>query len=64
MKFGEIVVEGVDDFMLGAIDVVVAVDLCGICGIDIYIFDGEFGPTGYPIVLGHEFVGEVVVLGS
>jgi 2-desacetyl-2-hydroxyethyl bacteriochlorophyllide A dehydrogenase len=60
---GEIAVEGVDDPTPGARDVVVAVDACGICGTDIHILDGEFGPTGYPIVPGHEFAGEVVAVG-
>lgn len=45
-------------------EVVVAVDACGICGTDQHIFDGEFAPTPYPIVPGHEFSGEVVALGD
>ena len=57
---GEIAVEGVEDPTPGARDVVVAVDACGICGTDIHIVEGEFGPTGYPIVPGHEFAGGVI----
>jgi 2-desacetyl-2-hydroxyethyl bacteriochlorophyllide A dehydrogenase len=60
---GSISVERVDDPTPEAGEVVVAVDSCGICGTDIHILDGEFGPTGYPIVPGHEFAGEVVALG-
>ena len=48
----------------GPDDVVVAVEACGICGTDIHIYDGEFAPTPYPIVPGHEFCGEVVAAGS
>ncbi|MFH8789185.1 alcohol dehydrogenase catalytic domain-containing protein [Streptomyces roseoverticillatus] len=36
----------------------------GICGTDIHIVDGEFAPTPYPIIPGHEFTGEVVALGA
>jgi 2-desacetyl-2-hydroxyethyl bacteriochlorophyllide A dehydrogenase len=43
--------------------VVVEVGACGICGTDLHIADGEFPPTPYPIVPGHEFAGHVVELG-
>src|SRR5262249_56459473 len=36
------------------------VDGCGIWGSDLDIYDGDFAPTPYPIVPGHEFCGEVV----
>lgn len=44
--------------------VVIAVDACGICGTDLHILDGDFAPTPYPIVPGHEFCGEVVASGG
>lgn len=31
---------------------------CGICGTDVHIHDGRL-PTGYPSIIGHEFVGRV-----
>jgi NADPH2:quinone reductase len=34
------------------------------CGTDVQIAEGEFPPTPYPIVPGHEFAGEVVAVGS
>lgn len=34
----------------------------GVCGTDLHLHDGEFGPT-YPLTPGHEFVGEVVEAG-
>jgi 2-desacetyl-2-hydroxyethyl bacteriochlorophyllide A dehydrogenase len=48
----------------GPDDVLVKVGACGICGTDIHIIDGEFPPTVYPIVIGHEFGGEVVAVGE
>ena len=42
----------------------VKVEACGICGTDIHVLRGEFAPTRYPIVPGHEFCGEVVAIGS
>ena len=48
----------------GPDEVVVKVGACGICGTDIHIIDGEFPPTVYPIVIGHEFGGEVSAVGE
>ncbi|MBA2595898.1 MAG: zinc-dependent alcohol dehydrogenase family protein [Chloroflexia bacterium] len=48
----------------GPDDVVIRVGACGICGTDIHIIDGEFPPTVYPIVIGHEFGGDVVAVGA
>jgi 2-desacetyl-2-hydroxyethyl bacteriochlorophyllide A dehydrogenase len=45
-------------------EVIVRVEFCGICGTDLHIVAGEFPPTPYPIVPGHEFAGEVVAVGS
>ncbi|WP_461144836.1 zinc-dependent alcohol dehydrogenase family protein [Salinifilum aidingensis] len=45
-------------------ELVVRVGACGICGTDVHIADGEFPPTPYPIVPGHEFAGEVVAVGA
>ncbi|WP_221446009.1 zinc-dependent alcohol dehydrogenase family protein [Lipingzhangella halophila] len=44
--------------------VVVRVGACGICGTDLHIADGEFPPSPYPLVPGHEFSGEIVETGS
>jgi NADPH2:quinone reductase len=44
-------------------EVVVKVESCGICGTDLHILAGEFPPTPYPIIPGHEFSGTVVVRG-
>ena len=59
----ELSVKQIGDPMPRAGEVVVMVDACGICGTDIHVLRGEFAPTQYPIVPGHEFCGEVVALG-
>jgi 2-desacetyl-2-hydroxyethyl bacteriochlorophyllide A dehydrogenase len=45
-------------------EAVIKVEACGICGTDIHVLRGEFAPTRYPIVPGHEFCGEVVAVGG
>ena len=43
--------------------VLLKVLVAGICGTDFHIHDGEFGPS-YPLIPGHEIVGEVIAQGS
>jgi D-arabinitol dehydrogenase (NADP+) len=43
-------------------EVLLKVVVAGVCGTDLHLHLGEFGPT-YPLTPGHEFVGEVVALG-
>lgn len=57
-------VQNVPDPTPGPGEVVVRVDAVGVCGTDAHIADGEFPPTPYPIVPGHEFAGSVVALGT
>lgn len=57
-------VSTVDDPAPGPGQVVVQVAACGICGTDIHIVDGEFGPTPYPVVPGHEFAGTIAAVGA
>jgi L-gulonate 5-dehydrogenase len=45
-------------------DVLVKVKRTGICGSDMHIFHGKNPFAVYPIVWGHEFVGEVAETGS
>jgi len=61
---GKFHVDQVTDPEFGPKDVVVKVGACGICGTDIHIIDGEFPPTKYPIIPGHEFGGTVVAIGD
>lgn len=46
-------------------EVLVRVKACGVCGTDVHIFNGMPGSAEVtpPIVLGHEFAGEVVQIG-
>jgi 2-desacetyl-2-hydroxyethyl bacteriochlorophyllide A dehydrogenase len=44
-------------------EVIVRVSTCGICGTDRAIFRGE-APAAWPVVLGHEFSGVIVEVGS
>ncbi len=45
-------------------ELIVQVGACGICGTDLHIADGDFPPTPYPIIPGHEFAGRVVDRGD
>jgi len=45
-------------------DVTVRVRGCGICGTDLKMLHGEYEGTAPPVILGHEFSGEVVEAGS
>lgn len=47
----------------GPEEVLIEVAACGICGTDIHIKYDEF-PYWPPVILGHEFAGEVVEVGS
>lgn len=60
---GTIVVKDLPEPEIGPDDVLIRVGACGICGTDLHIADGEFPPTPYPIVPGHEFAGDVVAVG-
>ena len=38
---------------------------CATCSAtDLKILDGKFGPTDYPVILGHESVGEIIEVGE
>lgn len=49
---------------IGADDVLIKVDRCGICGTDIHIFNGHYAADRLPLVPGHEFAGTVHRLGE
>ncbi|KAG2849305.1 hypothetical protein JG687_00001675 [Phytophthora cactorum] len=48
---------------LGDEDVEIKISHCGICGSDVHTLDSGWGPTVYPVVVGHEIVGEVTATG-
>ncbi|KAK5276389.1 hypothetical protein LTR40_011688, partial [Exophiala xenobiotica] len=45
-------------------DIDIKVTHCGICGSDIHTLRSGWGPTLYPVVVGHEIVGTAVRVGS
>ena len=49
---------------LGAEQVEIAVEACGICHSDLSMIHNDWGMTTYPLVPGHEIVGRVVEAGS
>lgn len=48
---------------LGADEVEVAVEHCGLCHSDLSLFNNDWGISQYPAVLGHEVVGRVTAVG-
>ena len=58
------VLETVDLGPLGAEDVEVAVEHCGLCHSDLSAWNNDWGISQYPAILGHEVVGRVTALGS
>jgi uncharacterized zinc-type alcohol dehydrogenase-like protein len=57
------VLEPVDPGPLGAEDVEVAVEHCGLCHSDLSVLNNEWGISQFPAVLGHEVVGRVTAIG-
>jgi L-iditol 2-dehydrogenase len=49
---------------VGASEVLVRVEACGICGSDVHGYDGGSGRRIPPIVMGHEAAGTVASVGS
>jgi uncharacterized zinc-type alcohol dehydrogenase-like protein len=49
---------------LGAHDVLIAVTHCGICHSDLHMVDNDWNSSRYPLVPGHEVIGEVAAVGS
>lgn len=45
-------------------DIDIKVTHCGICGSDLHTLKSGWYPAPYPIIVGHEIVGEVVRVGS
>jgi len=49
---------------LGPNDVKIKVAFCGICHSDLSMINNEWGMSQYPLVAGHEVVGEIVEVGT
>jgi L-iditol 2-dehydrogenase len=48
----------------GPLDVIVAVEACGICGSDIHGYDGSTGRRIPPLIMGHEAAGIISKIGA
>lgn len=49
---------------VGEDEVLLHVDMCGICGTDVHILRGSFPAPNLPLIPGHEFAGHVVAVGK
>ena len=49
---------------LGADDVLIQVESCGVCHSDIHLIDNDWGISKYPLVPGHEILGKVLRAGT
>lgn len=63
---GDLRVEEVPIPEVGAFDALIKVEACGVCGTDLHIFHGDPGAAEVPVgtIIGHEFSGTVVKVGS
>jgi alcohol dehydrogenase, propanol-preferring len=62
-----LVIKNVPDPSVGAHDVLIKVRACGVCHTDLHITEGllaAFGYDPFPLIMGHEIVGEVAQVGS
>src|SRR5437667_7956043 len=57
------VLETVDLEPLGAEDVEVAVEHCGLCHSDLSVLNNDWGISQYPAILGHEVTGRITAIG-
>src|SRR3546814_13298279 len=47
----------------GRNELLIRVSACGVCRTDLHVLDGEIAAS-YPIISGHEIVGEVLEIGA
>ncbi|MDB6015765.1 MAG: Alcohol dehydrogenase GroES domain protein, partial [Pedosphaera sp.] len=57
------VLETVDLGRLGAEEVEVFVEHCGLCHSDLSVFNNDWGISQFPAILGHEVIGRVTAVG-
>ncbi len=60
----KLVLESIDLGPIGAEEVEIAVEHCGLCHSDVSVLKNEWGNAQYPAVLGHEVIGRVSALGE
>jgi uncharacterized zinc-type alcohol dehydrogenase-like protein len=49
---------------MGANDVQISIDFCGVCHTDLHYINNDWGGSHYPLVPGHEIVGKVTAPGK
>jgi len=57
------VLETLDRGLLGAEEVEVAVETCGLCHSDLSVLNNDWGTSQYPAILGHEVTGRIAAMG-
>ncbi len=62
-EYGRLVYEDVERAQVGADEVLVKVEACGICGSDVHGLDGSTGRRQPPLIMGHEASGVVAETG-
>ena len=62
--YNELRVQELPEPEVGRSDVLVRVEVCGICGSDVHGMDGSTGRRRPPLVMGHEAAGIIVRVGS
>lgn len=61
---GEIIFQEVPVPQPGKGEILVRIQMIGICGSDIHVYHGEHPFTSYPVTQGHEVSGEIAALGE
>lgn len=61
---GKMVWQGYEPKPFDETDVDIEISHCGVCGSDIHVLRSGWGPTDYPVVVGHEIVGKAVRVGK
>ena len=56
--------EHVDDPSPGAMDLLIQVKTCGVCHTELDEIEGRLTPPEFPIILGHQIVGEIIGMGN
>jgi 2-desacetyl-2-hydroxyethyl bacteriochlorophyllide A dehydrogenase len=62
-KPGDVKMEDLDIPKPREKDVLIRVKACGVCGTDNALYTGEY-PGNYPVIIGHEFSGDVIEIGD
>lgn len=62
--FGPFAIEHHELPRIGKTTLLLRIELCGICGTDVHIYEGKHHDVAFPIILGHEIVGTIEEMGD